>query len=216
MKITLTVLVCVHSQDTFYDNLLINAIKSLENQTYKDFEVLFVLDQCWEFTKKIIDENCKLKYRVVVRDKKTGLHDAKNTGLSMIDSDYVCFLDADDEYVSTKLQKQIDYITEKEVDFLGTHSFNKYYDQNYLFPSCFDNLSYLTHSEIEEIIKNKNVLTHGSMMIRKKCLDDMGGYRKSLGSEDWDLWKRAFEKGYKFHQLSERLYIYTLNTSTSR
>jgi len=47
---TLTVLVCVHSTNDFYDNLLIESLKSLEKQTYKDFKTLIVLDQCWNKT----------------------------------------------------------------------------------------------------------------------------------------------------------------------
>jgi hypothetical protein len=53
-------------------------------------------------------------------------------------------------------------------------------------------------------------------MIKKSCLDELKGYQISYGSEDWNLWKRAFEKNFRFHQLPERLYIYTLNTSVAR
>ena len=54
------------------------------------------------------------------------------------------------------------------------------------------------------------------MIIRKKCIDELGGYNNIKGMEDWDLWKRAIEKGYKFHQLQDRLYVYTIGTSVNR
>jgi hypothetical protein len=53
-------------------------------------------------------------------------------------------------------------------------------------------------------------------MIKKKVLDDLNGYKNIKGVEDWDLWKRAINNGYIIKQLSERLYIYTLNTSVAR
>ena len=51
---TLTVLVCVHSKNEFYDNLLIESLKSLEKQTYKDFKTVIVLDECWGNTENRI------------------------------------------------------------------------------------------------------------------------------------------------------------------
>jgi hypothetical protein len=53
-------------------------------------------------------------------------------------------------------------------------------------------------------------------MIKKRCLDELGGYRDVRGAEDWDLWKRAIEMGFKFYQLQDRLYIYRIGTSTIR
>ena len=213
---TLTVLICVHSRSFFHDNFLIKAINSLENQTYKNFDVLFVLDECWPNTIKIIQDNCTLNFKIIEKQKKTGLHDAKNLGLSHIFSDYVCFLDADDEYMPTKIEKQIDFISSNQVDFLGTHAWNKNSNNDELFPSCFSESLFIKHEEIQEVIYKENVLVHGSMMIKKICLDELKGYQKSYGSEDWNLWKRAFEKNFKFYQLPERLYIYTLNTSVTR
>jgi hypothetical protein len=54
------------------------------------------------------------------------------------------------------------------------------------------------------------------MMVKKTCLDGLGGYRDVKGVEDWDLWKRAIEMGFKFYQIQERLYIYRIGTSTIR
>ena len=54
------------------------------------------------------------------------------------------------------------------------------------------------------------------MLIKKNLIIDLGGYQNIRGMEDWDLWKRAINKGYKFHQLPERLYVYRLNTSVTR
>ena len=53
-------------------------------------------------------------------------------------------------------------------------------------------------------------------LIRKKCLDELKGYNDIRGMEDWDLWKRAMSKGYKFYQIPERLYLYRTNTSVIR
>lgn len=215
---TLSILICVHSTNEFHDMLLNKSILSLVNQTYKNFKTIIVLDECWDSTKKMIDSsNYDLDLTILIKDKKEGLSYAKNFGIQHINSEWVGFLDADDLYISTKLEKQIEYIKNNEIDFIGTHcwNINGIYD-NILFPSCFNINDNITHSEISDKIFTENILTHGSMLIKKQTIIDLGGYRNISGMEDWDLWKRAVNNGYKFHQLPERLYTYRLNTSVAR
>jgi len=169
-------------------------------------------------TKKIITHtNFDLDIEIQEKNKKSGLGNAKNFGLSFVETDLVSFLDADDLYCQDKLEKQLEFINNNDVDFLGTQSWNiSKNDEQELFDSCFSLGTNETHEEISKNIYQENFLTHGSMMIKKTCLDELGGYRDIKGTEDWDLWKRAIEKGFKFHQLQERLYIYRIGTSTIR
>jgi glycosyltransferase involved in cell wall biosynthesis len=215
---TLTILICVHSTNEFHDMLLNKSILSLVNQTYKNFKTIIVLDECWNKTKEMIDSsNYDLDLTILIKNKKEGLSYAKNFGLHYVDTEWVGFLDADDLYLPTKLEQQINYIQNNDVDFLGTHCWNiNSTDDNNLFPSCFDNNHNITHLDISNKISTENILTHGSMLIKKQSIIDLGGYQDVRGMEDWDLWKRAINNGYKFHQLPERLYTYRLNTSVAR
>lgn len=216
---SLTVLICAHSTNKDYDNLLVRSLESLENQTYKNFKSLIVLDDCWSETKETISKFVDtLNLKIVEKKERSGLSFAKNLGLSFIDTEYVCFLDADDLYCEEKLERQVKYMTEnKSVDFLGTQTWVIYNNnEEKKDESCFNIGQYETHEEILNRITDENVLTHGSMMIRKKCIDELGGYQNVKGMEDWDLWKRAFEKGFKFYQIQERLYVYRIGSSTVR
>jgi len=218
-KYSLTVLICVHTTNDYYDNLLLKALKTLENQTYKKFTTLIVLDTCWEHKKpKIINSNFDLNINFLEKSVRNGLHDAKNFGLSNIDTDLVAFLDGDDLYINNKIEKQLEYYeTHDDVDFLGTQSWviNKDDEQN-LHESCFKLNTNETHEELSSILFGENVLTHGSLMIRKKSLDVLGGYVGDLGREDWNLWHRALNHGFRFYQIQERLYIYRLYTGQER
>lgn len=214
---TLSILICVHSTDNLHDKLLIDSLVSLNRQTYKQFDVFIVFDECWNSTNNLVeDKDYFFKIHRLFHAKKQGLSEAKNFGLKYIDSDWVGFLDADDLYIETKLEKQISYIKNNEVDFLGTQALNRNLITNKITDSCFMLGQYETHEQISKYIKYENFLTHGSMLIKKECLDKLGGYKNVKGSEDWDLWKRAIDYGYKFHQIQERLYIWTYNTSVSR
>jgi len=230
MKYSLTVLICVHSRSGGYDDLLMKALRSLESQTYKNFKTLIVLDSCWEETEQRINQN-NFSLNIIIKSKETkeGLSRAKNFGLSFVDTDLVAFLDADDMYVETKLEKQMNFFNENEVDFLGTQTWVIYglvdlSDGDVLRESCFALGTNETHDEIQSKIFGENVLTHGSLMIKMESLKELDYYFIGLdgnnndvrGREDWNLWQRAMIKGYKFHQLQERLYIYRLFSGIDR
>lgn len=213
---TLSILICVHSKDTAHDNMLLNALLTLHYQTYKDFDVYIVFDECWENTNKIVKDVYLFKINRLFHDKKEGLAIAKNFGLKHINSEWIGFLDADDTYMPKKLETQIDYIKTHDVDFLGTQAFNKISGHYNLLPSCFPLGNYETHEQIKIRLPEENILTHGSMLIRKSCIDELGGYNDVKGAEDYDLWKRAMLKGYRFYQIQERLYVYTIGSSVAR
>lgn len=216
--LTLTVLICVHTQSDMYDDLLIKALRSLEIQTYKNFKTLIILDDCWFKTeKRIVNSLFDLNIEIIKKDKKNGLFSAKNLGLKNIQTDLVAFLDGDDLYVNNKLEKQMMYMMKHNVDFLGTQSYNIYgLDEITIYDSCFRLGEYETNEQIYEIIDHENILTHGSMMIKMNRLKELNFYKDVRGSEDWDLWKRAKQMGHKFYQIQERLYILRVGTSVPR
>ena len=216
---TLSILICVHSTNNFNDELLNKSIQSLVNQTYKNFKTVIVLDECWEKTKEMISSsNYVLDLTILTKEKKQGLSYAKNFGLFHIDSEWVGFLDADDLYLPTKLEEQVKYIENNNVDFLGSKSwYINGNDEQVLYPNCYLNNEETPFCESHDDIKNKifesNVLTHGTMLVRKECLNKLNGYQDIRGMEDWDLWKRGVSNNFIFHQLQDKLYIYRRGTS---
>jgi len=214
----ITVLICVHSKNEQNDKFLSEALLSLDSQTYKDFKTIILLDECWGETKSMLEAiELNINFLVIERDKKEGLAYAKNYGLSFVDTEYVAFLDADDLYEPTKLEKQVNFIKDNDVDFLGTHASNINTSRREIkTPSCFDVNSYNKHEEIVNKLLHENCLTHGSMLIKMKALKELGYYNHVKGSEDWDLWRRAAQAGYKFHQLPERLYVWCAGSSVAR
>lgn len=219
---TITVLMCVHSRTDMNDNFLKDALLSVYNQTHKDYKVILLLDECWDKTKFIV-ENMISEYfsdhdfMLIEKDKKEGLAKAKNYALPFVDTEYVAFLDADDLYEPTKLEKQVKFLENNDVDFLATHSWNtRSTDRSIKCPSCFDENTYITHEEIKNVIHQENVIAHGSLVVRTEAFKELGYYKHRLGIEDWDLWIRAIEGGYIFHQLPERLYVWCEGSSVAR
>jgi glycosyltransferase involved in cell wall biosynthesis len=213
---TISVLVCVHSQDKLHDDLLHRALTSLADQTYTDFDVHIVLDECHEYTERVINDFPSLKVYKHFREKKEGLAVAKNFGLSKIDSDLVAYLDADDSMMSCKLEVQLKYLEQHpEISVLSTEAWD--YLDGILRPSCYRCGDYETHETIVAALsRGENPMVHGSCIIRTDHVKAVGGYRDIRGREDMDLYIRMVNAGYRLGKMPERLYYYSLGTGVSR
>lgn len=216
---TITVLICVHSQDADHDALLQRALESLVRQSYDDFRVVIVMDECWSYTRRVVESYMDtLDIQFYERHKKQGLASAKNFALARIDTDWIAYLDADDQFMDCKLEVQRNWLLDRpEVDFCGTHAWDVI--DGYVTPNCFDVRWHQTHDEIARRLVTENVMCHGSMMIRTSALRHIGGYntdKSFLGREDWELWCRALQAGFTFSKVPERLYLYSLGTSVPR
>lgn len=218
----LALLICVHSKDNEHDALFHRALRSVQAQTFKDFDIHIVFDECWSITEAMVDvffDIPSFRYYKHVKDKKTKLADAKNFGLSKINTSHVAFLDADDQMLGTKLEKQWDFIQKNpQVDVLGTQAFDLYPDGR-LTENCFRVGDYNKHIQIVEELPRQNCLCHGSLMLNKTMLDSVGGYcdqEEFRGYEDWATWIKLMHHGAQFYVLPERLYVYSMGTSVNR
>lgn len=214
-----TVLICVHSQDHQHDMLLQRALESLVKQTYDDFQVLIVMDECHIDTISIVEAyQSVLDIEVCVKPRKQGLAIAKNFGLDRCKTEWVAYLDADDEWTEDKLEKQRDYlIANPDVDLCFTQAWDKYAD-GAIKENCFTLGQYETHEQISGRLPQENCLCHGSALIRMSVFEEMKypTGRSFLGKEDWTLWNILADNEYKFYNIPERLYYYSMGTSVAR
>ena len=99
------------------ERFLDDCFASLENQTYKNFEVIFVNDGSTDDTLQKLQafcngkENCKL-----INQKNRGLSGARNSGLAVAEGEFVCFFDPDDILSNTYLEILHKTITENNCD----------------------------------------------------------------------------------------------------
>ncbi len=95
------------------------SIKSVLNQTYKDFELIIVNDGSKDKT----EEKCKqltqgYKNVRVLTQKNQGVSVARNNGLENATGKYIAFIDSDDEYKETFLEKMVDAAEAGDADIV--------------------------------------------------------------------------------------------------
>lgn len=154
----------------FYSKVdwLIQALDSVENQVFKDFEVIIVNDggkENIDFLKK--KYTCKIN---VLYKKNGGPASARNLGIKNAKGKYIAFLDADDLWLKDKLQKQINEM-EKKNSIWSQHSYEMFWDNSNkkkiidtsiykgeVFLDCFISLKIQTSCVVvrrDFILKNK-------------------------------------------------------------
>ncbi len=98
--------------------LIHDAVRSVIDQTFKDYEIIIVDDASNEQTQQSIESICKefdsIKY--VHHTENKGLAAARNTGLSIAKGEFAAFLDDDDIWMPTKLEKQVKTIADCSKD----------------------------------------------------------------------------------------------------
>ena len=219
IKNIVSILICVHSQSKFHDELLERALWSLVDQTYKDFEVVIVKDSCHSGTHQVIDRFRKLLEIHDYEHEKLHLAQAKNFGLKYCGGSHIMMLDHDDYYATQKVEHQVQYLkNHPEVDLLFCQAWD-IHPNGEITENCFRLGQFQTHEQIVNQLPLENCLHHGTACIKKEVFDYLSGYPEedfALAREDHILWLRAMKAGFRFYNLPLRDYYYSLGTGGIR
>ena len=98
-----------------------STIKSVINQTYKNWHLIIVDDASEERTKKIlINLKKNKKIKIIFLKKNCGAGYCRNLALKNSKSFYVAFIDSDDTWEKNKLKNQINFMERKKISFSYT------------------------------------------------------------------------------------------------
>ena len=88
-----------------------DAIESVLEQTFQDFEIILINDGSTDLTPEICESYAKLDARItVVHQPNAGLASARNTGLRCAQGKYIALLDSDDLFVPEKLARHVEHL----------------------------------------------------------------------------------------------------------
>ena len=100
-------------------NYINNTVKSVLNQTYKDFEIILVYDDTQledlQTIKKEFQNNPKIK--IIVNEKNLGAGISRNKGIENANGEIIAFIDSDDTWHPEKLAKQTNFMRKNNYDF---------------------------------------------------------------------------------------------------
>ena len=119
MRVTVTVPILNGS------DYLGGCIGSLKAQTFRDFEIVFVVDDRTEDDSiEIINRLCEgMDYRTVIQTERTGLAGARNIGIDEAKGEMIWFLDVDDHPLETFLEEMVSILDENDADIVFCNHF---------------------------------------------------------------------------------------------
>jgi len=194
------------------EKYLENAIESVLDQTYKEFELILINDGSTDNSPRIIDKYAKKDKRInLISHENRGYAAALNEGLGIARGKYIARMDADDISESTRLSKQINYLEEYEN---CTALFTKVQLITALGDPIADweaDTIATSVDEIRRIMPVENCCAHPSLMIRSEALKKFMYDEAQVPSEDYDLWLRLLSSGYELHKINEKLLQYRIH-----
>lgn len=190
------------------------AIDSILDQTYKNFELLIADDCSSDSTKQMIDSYSDIRIKRFHNSENLGYLKASNKLFKQCTGDYISFQDADDYSDTERFKKLMEYLNANpDIDCVG--SAIKRIDVEGQILN--DRLYPLSDSDIRsEFLKNKIVFTGSALLLKKKVITKTGIYNEyfdRIGSEDIYLFSFILQN-FKVANLSDALYYYRTNPAS--
>ena len=140
-----------------------DAIESILNQTFTDFEFL-ILDDCPDDSREEIVKSYKDKrIKYSKNAKNLGITPSRNKLIEMSKGEYLAVMDHDDISLPTRFEKQVKYLDEnKDIGVVGSHV--KFMVKNKLRKRPVDD------ADIKLSLMGGCAITHPASMIRKSVL----------------------------------------------
>ncbi|MDO5044976.1 MAG: glycosyltransferase family 2 protein [Coriobacteriia bacterium] len=100
------------------ENYIAQTIESARAQSYRNFEMLIINDHSSDASARIVQDIAEKDERITLIDAQAyGAAQARNQALRLAQGDFIAFLDADDLWLEDKLEKQVAFMEEKNIDF---------------------------------------------------------------------------------------------------
>lgn len=200
------------------NDYLERAIRSVLNQTYENFEVIVVNDNV---SGDVYSENIsslldKLNDNRIIyinpHEHKNGAF-ARNKGLEVASGEYIAFLDDDDYWECSKLEKQINEIKQLDESFVAVACLKCYVKDGIIFRSS---LPYKDGNVLKKVITRECEISMDTTLIRHSSIDSIGGFDCNLRrKQDIEFYAHLFSHG-KLKLIKEHLTFIDVSNDINR
>ena len=185
MPPTVTVIIPTYNRAA----LLERAIGSVLGQTWRDFELIVVDDGSTDGTALLSVLHSDTRLRFLRNGKNRGVSHARNTGAQAASAPWIAFLDSDDEWLPTKLEKQLAWTNEHPgAPIVQTRELWIRRGKRVNPPKTHEKFA----GDLFSASLDRCMITPSSVLLRRDLFETFGGFNESLPAcEDYDLWLRV-------------------------
>ncbi len=190
------------------EKFISQAIQSILDQTYNNFELIIINDGSTDKTKIIIESFNDKRIRYFENEKNSGIVFSRNKGLKLAQGEYIGMLDADDIAYPEKFEEQINFL-EQNKDFGMLGSWANFIDEEGVGLAGNWKLK-ATPEMIPAIMLFKNYFLQSAVIYRKQCINQYS-FRKGFDIlEDYLIWMEIIRK-HKVWNLQKYLIKYRVH-----
>ncbi|ART77766.1 glycosyl transferase [Sutcliffiella horikoshii] len=184
---------------------ILDTIRSVKDQTHPNWEMIIVDDCSTDSTREIIHMEMEKDSRIklIELNENGGPAHARNIAFNASNGEFIAFLDSDDLWHPSKLERQLDFMVKHDSAFSYTaYQIMKENGEKtgvvFQAPAFVNYKTLLMNTAIGTltVVLNKRKLGHFQMQLFRDC------------SEDYGLWLQILNKGIIAHGLNEELAIY--------
>lgn len=189
-----------------------DAVESVKKQTYEDWE-LIIIDDCstdrtMSLAKKLSVEDNRIK--VLSNSVNSGVSETRNRGVRESKAEWIAFLDSDDKWEPTKLEKQFKLLTnEKDAKLLYTGSgFMKHNGE------IIDYVLHVPCTVDRKKLLKQNIISCSSVLVKRELLIKHPMPDRKMMHEDFTVWIDILAEENYAYGIDEPLLIYRLSENS--
>ncbi len=202
---TVSVIIPAYNQAHY----LRDAVYSVLNGSYPDFEIAIINDGSTDDTQQVAESIPDPRVRYIYQENR-GLAGARNTGIRNTTGKYIAYLDSDDLFTPEKLEILTTKLNSEPR--LGMAA-----GQNILIGDDGVELGEIFDTPLPEDggqLLLGNPITVGSVLLHREWQEKAGFFDEKLRSyEDWDMWLRLAKLGCNMGWVSKPVYYYRFHST---
>lgn len=176
------------------EKYIARSIDSILNQTYNDFEIIVIDDGSQDDTYKIATSYNDKRINVI-KQINSGVSVARNTGICSATKEFICFLDADDEYHPSHLE-HLRYLINSNLTkgFFSTRFglYSRNDSSSIQISNATGRVRYI-EDVVSESLNNPEIVWTGCVCIRRDLFALYGMFEPNIKlGEDTDMWRRLY------------------------
>ena len=193
-----------------HDKFVGEAIDSVLNQSFKDFELLIIDDNSTDKTFDIVNSFKDPRIKAFRNEKNFGMVFNTNSLIEKSNGEYIAIINSDDSWLPEKLQKQLDFLENNENYGACFTIANMINENNKIITNKKKNPFLMANKSRYEWLNywfyKGNCVCYPSSLIRKSCFEKVGLFNPAfICLLDFDMWIRICLAGYEIHILPEKL-----------
>ncbi|MBK5208346.1 MAG: glycosyltransferase family 2 protein [Flavobacteriaceae bacterium] len=190
---------------------ILESIRSIQKQTFKDWECLIIDDGSTDNTMgvlaPVLEQDVRFKYFKRTSNYQKGLPGSRNYGLDLAKGDYIIFFDDDDIAHPQNLELCVLELNRKNISFCRyiRNVFVGDFVYDFDFSKSYSSF-FIDDNDIGKILNNELQFNSCAVMWKKECFLNNRFEESLMYAEEWELYSRIISNGFKGISINKVLF----------